>query len=90
MKPDDAFEDGDRKCVALIGGFRSTFEAQGAFFRNRVPDQRGAGPVVRCFGPSGHRGTRLRAEERDRLDESALMWGILVFWRASQEQSELN
>ena len=53
-------------------------------------DQLGAWPAVRCFGPSGHRWTRLRAAERDRLDESALMWGILVFWRASQEQSEPN
>ena len=90
MKPDNAFEDGDRNGAALIGEFRSTFEARWATLHNQALDQRGAGPVVRCFGPSGHRGTRLRAEERDRLDESALMWGILVFWRASQEQSELN
>ena len=90
MKPDNAFEDGDRKCVALIGGFRSTFEAQGAFFRNRVPDQRGGRPAVRCFRTVRAPRDKVRAVERDRLDESALMWGILVFWRASQEQSELN
>jgi hypothetical protein len=58
--------------------------------------QPGTGPARRSASGSmfpdraGTEGQGLRAVERDRLDESALMCGILVFWRASQEQSELN
>ena len=43
MKPDNAFEDGDRNGAALIGEFRSTFEARWATLHNQALDQRGAG-----------------------------------------------
>jgi hypothetical protein len=62
----------------------------GGFSATGYPTSAAVGQRFDVSGPSGHRGTRLRAVERDRLDESALMSGILVFWRASQEQSELN